>query len=61
MQVIETRKRVLGVQHPDKLITMTNLAFTLWSLDFKNKAIELISQVVEYSQEKIGSDHPVTI
>ncbi len=37
------------------------LAFTFWSLDLKNKAIDLMSEVVEYRERRIGSDHPETI
>ncbi len=58
---MEKRKRALGLEHPDTLASMANLAFTFWSLDLKNKAIELMSEVVEYRQKKIGSDHPDTI
>jgi len=29
MQVMETRKRVLGEEHPDTLTSMNNLAFTI--------------------------------
>ena len=61
VQVMGTGKRVLVLEHPDKLTGMANLAFTFWSLDLKSKAIELMSEVVEYRQEKIGSDHLDTI
>lgn len=40
---------------------MADLAFTFWSLDSKNEAIELKIEVVQHRQENIGSDHPNTI
>ncbi|KAF2646947.1 hypothetical protein K491DRAFT_583690, partial [Lophiostoma macrostomum CBS 122681] len=42
VQVMETRKRVLGDEHPDTLTSMNNLAFILKSQGFINKAILLI-------------------
>ncbi|WP_375449180.1 tetratricopeptide repeat protein, partial [uncultured Nostoc sp.] len=61
VQVMETSSRVLGLEHPDTLSSMNNLAFTFWSLDLKKEAIQLMSEVVQYSEKKIGSDHPDTI
>ena len=61
MQVMETRKRVLGLEHPDTLTSMNNLAWKFWSLDLKKEAIQLMSEVVQYRQKKIGSDHPNTV
>ncbi len=61
MQVMETRKRVLGHEHPDTLTSMNNLAWTFWSLDRKKEAIQLMSEVVQYSEKRKGSDHPHTV
>ena len=54
-------KEVLGLEHPSKLTSMSNLAFTFWSPNLQNKVTELMSEVVQYRQEKVGPDHPDTI
>ena len=58
---METRKRVLGLEHPEMLTSMANIALTFWSLDLKKEAIQVTSEVVQYRQKKIGPDHPHTI
>lgn len=58
---MEIKKRGLELEHSDTLSSMVNLAFILWSLYLKNKAIELMSQAIDYYQKMIGSDHYYTI
>ena len=47
MQVMETRNRALGLEHPDTLTSMNNLACAFGSLDMKKEAIQLMSEVVQ--------------
>ena len=42
VQVMETRKRVLGEERPDRLTAMANLAFTLKSRSRNQEALLLI-------------------
>ncbi|KAF2094579.1 hypothetical protein NA57DRAFT_11614, partial [Rhizodiscina lignyota] len=42
VQVMDTRKRVLGAGHPDTLTSMNNLAFTLKDKGECEKAITLM-------------------
>jgi hypothetical protein len=48
VQVMETRKRVLGEEHPSTLTTMNNLAWTL------------MSECHRLLKQKLGVDHPNT-
>jgi hypothetical protein len=60
-QVIEIRKRVLGVEHPDTLIVMGNLAVT-WEGQGKNEeALTLMSVCAEMRLRVLGADHPATL
>lgn len=58
MRVIETRKRVLGEEHPDTLISMNNLAYTLKSLGGKDDALGLITECHQRRERILGSTHP---
>ena len=49
VQVMETRKRVLGAEHPDTLISMANLASTQWNQGRWTEAEKLEVQVMETS------------
>ena len=40
---METRRRVLGEEHPSTLDTMNNLAFTMKAQDIYTEAIQLMS------------------
>ena len=52
---------MLGLEHPDTLTRITNLALTYWNQGRWKEAIQLMSEVVQYRREKIGSDHPDTL
>jgi len=44
--VVETRKRVLGAEHPDTLTTMNNLAWT-WKCQGRDiEVVEFMSNVI---------------
>jgi Tetratricopeptide repeat len=47
VQVMETRKRVLGQEHPDTLSSIANLASTYWNQGRWKEAEELDVQVME--------------
>src|SRR5256886_17626362 len=61
VQVIETRKRVLGQEHPDTLTSMNNLAWTWKSQGRDPEAVGLMSECYRLLKQKIGADHPYTI
>jgi hypothetical protein len=60
VQVMETRERVLGQEHPDTLTSMNNLAFTLKSQGRNDEALELITKCVQLLTQKLGANHPNT-
>ena len=49
VQGMETRKRVLGLEHPDTLTSMANLASTYWNQGRWKEAEKLEVQVMETS------------
>jgi tetratricopeptide (TPR) repeat protein len=60
-QVMETRKRVLGDEHPDTLASMANLASTYWNQGRWKEAEELNMQVIETRKRVLGDEHPSTL
>ncbi|KAH7346020.1 hypothetical protein BKA66DRAFT_478348 [Pyrenochaeta sp. MPI-SDFR-AT-0127] len=58
---METRKRVLGDEHPDTLISMANLAFTLKGQGSFSKAISLMEDCHELRMVVLGPRHTNTI
>jgi tetratricopeptide (TPR) repeat protein len=61
VQVMETRKRVLGDEHPDTLTSMGNLALTYWNQGRWKDAEELEVQVIETRKRVLGDEHPDTL
>jgi putative hemolysin len=61
VQVMETRKRVLGEEHPDTLAIMANLASTFWNQGRWKEAEDLEVQVMETSSRVLGEEHPDTL
>ncbi|KAH7111811.1 hypothetical protein B0J11DRAFT_447418, partial [Dendryphion nanum] len=57
----ETRKRVLGDEHPDTLISMNNLAFTLKGLGHYDRAISMMGDCVDLLAQVLGAHHPRTV
>ena len=55
---METRKRVLGLEHPDTLDSMANLASTYRNQGRWKEAEELFVQVMETSSRVLGVEHP---
>ncbi|KAF2261824.1 hypothetical protein CC78DRAFT_413948, partial [Lojkania enalia] len=59
VEVMETRKKKLGVDHPSTLTSMSNLAFT-WKGQGRNaEAIKLMSECVRLSHDILDANHPV--
>jgi hypothetical protein len=61
MQVMETRKIVLGAEHPDTLMSMASLASTYWNQGRWNEAEKLDMQVMEARKIVLGAEHPDTL
>ncbi|OQE34396.1 hypothetical protein PENCOP_c018G04079 [Penicillium coprophilum] len=61
VQVMETCKTKLGVDHPSTLRSMANLASTFWNQGRWEEAEQLGVQVMETSKTKLGVDHPSTL
>jgi tetratricopeptide (TPR) repeat protein len=61
VQVMETRKTILGPEHPDTLTNMTNLASTLRNQGRWTEAEKLLVQVMETSKIELGLEHPSTL
>ena len=61
IRVSETRKRVLGEEHPDTLISMGNLMSTYWSQGRWKEAEQLGVQVLETRKRVLGEEHPHTL
>jgi hypothetical protein len=61
MQVMETRKTKLGEDHPDRLSSMANLAFTCKSSGHNAQAIDLLRNCLAKQRQKLGLDHTLTL
>ncbi|EED11504.1 kinesin, putative [Talaromyces stipitatus ATCC 10500] len=61
VQVMETRKTVLGAEHPSTLTSMANLASTYRNQDRWNEAEKLEVQVMETRKTVLGAEHPDTL
>jgi len=61
VQALETRKRVLGLEHPDTLISMANLASTYRNQGRWDQAEELEIQALETRKRVLGLEHPDTL
>lgn len=61
MQVIETRKRVLGLEHPSMLTSMANLAHTWKSQSWSEEAILLIEKCFWLQRQILSPHSPNTV
>jgi hypothetical protein len=59
--MMETRKRVLGEEHPSTLTSIANLASTYKNQGRWKEAEELDMQVMETSSRALGERHPDTL
>ncbi|KAL6714664.1 hypothetical protein ACLMJK_008089 [Lecanora helva] len=60
-QVVETRKRTLGEEHPDTLSSIHNLAIRYSEAGERQKALQIMEQVVETRKRTLGEEHPNTL
>jgi Tetratricopeptide repeat/TIR domain len=60
-QVLEARRRLLGPDHPDTLLSMNNLAMTLRVLGDADGAADLHRQVLDARRRLLGPEHPDTL
>ena len=60
IQVMETRKKVLGDEHPDTLESMANLAYIYKAKGYKNEDVRLMEIVTRLQIDIIGAGHPHT-
>jgi hypothetical protein len=58
---METRKRVLGAEHPDTLTSMANLARTLKEQSRDGEAFEMMTLAVQLQRKVLGANHPSTL
>ena len=61
VRVMEARKRVLGEEHPDTLVSIGNLASTYRGQGRWTEAEELEVQVMEVMKRVLGEEHPDTL
>ena len=57
VHVMETKKQVLGPEHPSTHTSMANLAYTLKSLQDIQAVIALLEKCVEFRYKVLGPDH----
>ncbi len=58
MQVIETRKRVLGAEHPDTLTSINNLVYTFYGQGCTKQATQLIEHIIKSFIVIIRANYP---
>jgi hypothetical protein len=58
---MESRKKVLGTEHPDTLASIGSLALTYKNQGQQKKAEELQVQVMESNLRLLGAEHPDTL
>ena len=58
---METRKTKLGVDHPDTMTSMNNLAFTWKGSGKEIEAIRLMEECVQLRTRILGVNHPDSI
>jgi len=61
VQAMDTRKRVLGTEHPDTLTSMHNLALTRRRQGRGGEALNLMKECVQLQTRVLGVNHPDTL
>ncbi|PPQ87573.1 hypothetical protein CVT26_015305 [Gymnopilus dilepis] len=61
VQVLDSRKRLLGDKHPDTLLSMGNLAATHRDLDRWQEAEDLATRCFFLRVKVLGKQHPKTL
>ncbi|MGH3867571.1 MAG: FxSxx-COOH system tetratricopeptide repeat protein [Pseudonocardiaceae bacterium] len=57
----DLRRSTLGDDHPDTLVTVSNLAFDLWELGQDEQARQLGEDTLTRLRRVLGDDHPETL
>ena len=57
---METRKRVLGEEHPSTLTSMNSLAFTFKHQGRNKEVISLMEKCFNLRKQVLGPQHPYT-
>ena len=60
-QVLDTRSKILGVEHPDTISAMEHLGATYVALGKYTEVEKLMSQVGDARNRILGVEHPDTI
>jgi tetratricopeptide (TPR) repeat protein len=60
-QTLEIKRRMLGPEHPDTLLSMNNLADVYSSQGKYAQAETLFSKTIKMSRRVLGSEHPLTL
>ena len=61
IKVLDTRNKILGVEHPDTIHAMGNLASTYYKCEKYIEAEKLDIQVLDATNRIFGVEHPKTI
>jgi Tetratricopeptide repeat len=61
VQVMETSKTALGLDHPSTLLSMRNLSYTLKGLGRHPEALSLLQTCVQLQEQRLGLAHPDTV
>ncbi|EKD33628.1 MAG: hypothetical protein ACD_75C02639G0004 [uncultured bacterium] len=61
VRALEARERVLGAEHPDTLLGMSNLATLLHNKGEHEKAQPLFERALEVQERVLGLEHPDTL
>jgi hypothetical protein len=56
--VTDISERVLGLEHPDTLTSMKNLAVTWKAMRRQAEALKLMDECVQLSKRIVGVSHP---
>ena len=58
---VETRRRVLGAEHPDTLSSMNYLGTVYWAQGKYAQAEKMFNQTLEIRRRVLGPEHPDTL
>jgi tetratricopeptide (TPR) repeat protein len=61
LQIVAERTKVLGQDHPDTVMGMSNLAVTYWKQGRWKEAERLWARIVAARKRVLGEDHPHTL
>jgi len=59
-QALKTRKKTLGLQHPDAAASYYNIGLIYGNIGDYNKALEYYNKALEILEKTLGKKHPHT-